>query len=225
MLFKKKIKKEKEKGFSLVELIVVIGIFAVISGIVLFNYGRFSSNLVVTNLAYQAALAVREAQVYGISVKQTKTGNKFDASYGVWFNQSSNQNFYLFADKTKDGKRADGMSEDEEVFGMSGTNKISSFCVFQGSTSYCSNKSNGPSSISITFARPNPNAFIYGFNAANNDIITGQSNLNNLTLFDRAEIMLTSGQGDKIARMTVYNSGQISVDSCNSPRGGNPCQL
>ena len=221
MLFKRKIKKEKEKGFSLVELMVVIGIFAVISGVVLFNYGRFSSNLVVTNLAYQAALAVREAQVYGISVKQTKTDNKFDAPYGVWFSQNADgtniQNFYLFADKASYDNRYDPL-ENEETFGMSGTNKISSFCVFKDNTPYCFK--DGLFSVSVIFKRPNPNAFIYGFNAAGRDVSGGSLS----TTYDRAEIMLTSGQGDKIARMTVYNSGQISVDSCNSPRGGNSCQ-
>ena len=66
-------------GFSLVELIVVMGIFTIMTSIVIFNYGRFSSNLIVTNLAYESALAVRQAQVYGISVKNTSgDGGNFD---------------------------------------------------------------------------------------------------------------------------------------------------
>lgn len=219
MFFKRKIK--KQKGFSLVELMVVIGIFAVISGVVLFNYGRFSSNLVVTNLAYQAAIAVREAQIYGISVKQASSTAGFSTPYGVWFSKDVNsgagiQNFYLFADNpSKTGSkniRESDMSEDEEAFGMSGSNRIKYFCVISSSGSFCSD-SGKLDALSIIFRRPDANAHIYGFlgGAGVYNSVAGTDKE-----FDRAEIMFTSGQGDKTARMTVYNNGQISVDACDN---------
>ncbi|MEI7513117.1 MAG: type II secretion system protein [bacterium] len=201
-------------GFSLIELMVVIGIFAIISGVVIFDYGKFSSNLVVTNLAYEAALAVRQAQVYGISVKQTLTDSNFNASYGVWFDKSDSQNFYLFADKNNNNKY-DSDSEREESFGMNGSNNISRFCVTDSEGVKCSNDSS-IDSISIIFKRPEPNAKIYAY--------SGETPVVNLG--SKAEIMFTSGRGDKEARMTVTNTGQISIDSCNNPsKTASPCPV
>jgi prepilin-type N-terminal cleavage/methylation domain-containing protein len=207
------------KGFSLVELMVVIGIFALISGVVVFDYGRFSSNLIVTNLAYEGALAVRQAQVYGISVKQTKAaqgtgGVSLDASYGVWFENPAsgglNQNFYLFADAVggttnKFDRDINGNNiEEEESFSMNGSNTISKFCVTNSGATSCS--SDGRiDSISIIFKRPEPNAKIYAYKGETT-VVNGGS---------KAEIIFTSGRGDKKARMTVTSTGQISVDSCN----------
>jgi prepilin-type N-terminal cleavage/methylation domain-containing protein len=210
-------KDDSNRGFSLVELIVVMAIFTIITSITVFNYGKFSSNLIVTNLAYESALAVRQAQVYGISVKQTKAsqnlGDKnFNASYGVWFSTADLQKFYLFADNepiniSGHNLRAVDASEDEENFGMNGSNTISNFCVTNSGGVRCS-KDGEIDSMSIIFKRPEPNANIYGF-------------LNSTQQYTgtKAEIMFTSGRGDKTARMTVTNTGQISVDSCNNIQG------
>lgn len=188
-------------GFSLVELMVSIGIFAIITSVVMFNYGRFESNMVVTNLAYEAALATRQAQVYGISVKKTKGGD-FDSSYGVYFG-ADNQKFYLFADNNKDNLRAENESEDEEVFSMNGTNVINKFCVVSDNSGepIC-NSSDTFSSLSIIFTRPEPNAHIYTFN--NGGGLVGWT-------YSTAYIYVSSGRGDKVAKVTVTNTGQISV--------------
>lgn len=211
MFFSKKEKRNKQKGFSLIELIVVMGIFAVISGITLFNYGRFSSNLVVTNLAYEAALAVREAQVYGISVKQTMLDKKFDVPYGVWFAKSDSQNFNLFADTASDKKY--DVLENEETFGLSSTNKIKYFCVISASHgTHCSDVTGGLDAVSIIFKRPDPNANIYGFVGVPGSYAPVTASTDK---FDSVEIMFTSGRGDKTSRMVVTSTGQISVDSCD----------
>ncbi len=211
----KRKKSDRNRAFSLIELMVVIAIFSIISGVVLFDYGKFSSNLVVTNLAYEAALAVRQAQVYGISVKQTlkaqgAAGVSLDASYGVWFSKSDPQNFFLFADAPGGvtNKFDQSNEEQEEAFSMNGSNKISRFCVTpsEGGTPTCSG--NGLNYLSIIFKRPEPNAKIYGF---------ASSGGSDISLGSKAEIMFTSGRGDKIARMIVTNTGQISIDSCNAP--------
>jgi prepilin-type N-terminal cleavage/methylation domain-containing protein len=203
---------DRNRAFSLIELMVVIAIFAIISGVIMFNYGRFSSNMIVTNLAYEAALAVRQAQVYGISVKKTTEGAKFDASYGVWFSESDKQNFYLFSDKDGDKMYdkplivGDPDLELEESFGFNGSNIIKNFCVTNSvGTRTCSSVSSELQYLSIIFTRPDPEAKIYAFNSASNR--SGP--------YSKAEIMFTMARGDKIARMTVTNTGQMSIDSCN----------
>ncbi len=217
MYFKKKI--NKNSGFSLIELMVVMGIMAVISGISIFNYGKFSSSLVVTNLAYQAALAVRQAQVYGISVKQTGTGTSanFNSPYGVWFS-TDDLNFHLFSDRGAPLNQY-SIDENEETYKLGGGNKILYFCVTYSSGKYCSNGPSGLSALSIIFKRPEPNALIYGFtgNSSSGYISVGASN----QTFSDAQVMFTSAKGDKISRIKVTNTGQISVNSCND--GVNSC--
>lgn len=54
-------------GFSLVEFIVVITIFSIMSSVSLFNYNEYQSRIRETNVAQDIALSIRQAQVYGIS--------------------------------------------------------------------------------------------------------------------------------------------------------------
>uniref|UniRef100_UPI002B1DDAC5 pilus assembly FimT family protein n=1 Tax=Pseudomonas glycinae TaxID=1785145 RepID=UPI002B1DDAC5 len=54
-----------KRGFTLVELLVTVGVFAVVSGLTLANYPKFNSQTAITGLAQQIAIAIREAQVYG----------------------------------------------------------------------------------------------------------------------------------------------------------------
>ena len=54
---------QPNRGFSLIEMIVVIGIFAMLSGLVFSNYSDFNVSASLDNLAHRVALLVREAQV------------------------------------------------------------------------------------------------------------------------------------------------------------------
>jgi len=212
--------KKTNAGFSLIELIVVMGIFTIITSVIMFNYGRFSSNLVVTNLAYEAALAVRQAQVYGISVKRTNVdGSNFDAAYGVWFDKNDLQAFYLFADQPGTEARTNQfdvtLNETEESFGLNGSNIIDDFCVKESNGTKSCKSTGDIDSMSIVFKRPEPNAKIYGFPSIGVPI----------EFASQAEVIFTLGRGDKRARMTVTNTGQISIDSCNNPLTTNDCPL
>ncbi len=84
-------------GFSMVELMISIGIFMLITGILLANFPSFSSKISLENLAYEIALSIREAQIYGLSVKQFGTGG-FDYGYGIHFDNTDYNSFILFAD-------------------------------------------------------------------------------------------------------------------------------
>ena len=47
-----KFKKDKKNGFTLVELLVTITIFVILTGVVLFSQSRFNSTIFLTNLAF-----------------------------------------------------------------------------------------------------------------------------------------------------------------------------
>src|SRR3989344_5480115 len=86
-----------ERGFTLVELMVVTGIFVVITSLILANNTRFGGAVLLENLAYDIALSVRRAQVYGIAVRRFGEDD-FSAGYGVNFTIGTPAVYILFAD-------------------------------------------------------------------------------------------------------------------------------
>ncbi|MFA6552210.1 MAG: type II secretion system protein [Candidatus Paceibacterota bacterium] len=94
-------------GFTIVELIVSIAIFVIMTGIILVNYGQFGQKILVTNLAYDIALSIREAQVYGMSVKESDldaNSPTFSSGYGINFiGGTPTRSYVLFADKDNGG--------------------------------------------------------------------------------------------------------------------------
>lgn len=84
-------------GFTLIELMVVITIFIVVTGVLLANYPAFGSKIVLENMAYEIALAMRQAQTYGLSVR-TAGADTFPG-FGIHFYTGSggDKEFFLFA--------------------------------------------------------------------------------------------------------------------------------
>jgi prepilin-type N-terminal cleavage/methylation domain-containing protein len=77
-------------GFTLVEMMVVMTLVTILATVIIFNHQKFNDNLELTNLSYEVALSLRQAQVYGVSVKEFKEGTteeqRFGTPYGVHFN-------------------------------------------------------------------------------------------------------------------------------------------
>lgn len=150
--FLKKIK--EEKGFSLIELIVVVAIITLLTSATLFSHSRFSGGVTLESLAYEIALTVRQAQFFGINVRNV--GGVFDAGYGVYFDKNNPTSFILFAD-TNDDRFYSGPSEIIEVYTITRGNQIKYLCV----DSECVNPEVSiVEGLQITFVRPEPDAVI-----------------------------------------------------------------
>lgn len=65
------------KGFSMVEFVVVLVIFSIMSGVSLFNYNGYRSKIEQTNVAQDIALTIRQAQVYGLSGSDRQIGDAY----------------------------------------------------------------------------------------------------------------------------------------------------
>jgi prepilin-type N-terminal cleavage/methylation domain-containing protein len=227
-------------GFSLVELIVVIVIFTTISSMVIFRQSKFSSDILITNLAYQMALEIRQTQTYGIGVRGIDNPlliNRFKYGYGIHLGVDSlnrslvdsppESSFILFADSYDSSNYPDGndhvygeagvpaaddQGEHLETFKVPAGNKILDFCYGSGSNLHChDDSSGGPTTLDITFLRPEPNAHI---------TIDGSPDTEYAGPVD---IILQSALGDKCKKIVILSTGQISVDptnvSCVSPYG------
>jgi len=86
-----------------VELIVVLSIFAVLSSVVMFNYGEFQARVDIKNLASDIALKVVEAQKSSLSGLLPFAGYTLKPSYGVYFDTTTPTQLIYFADLNNDG--------------------------------------------------------------------------------------------------------------------------
>ena len=102
---KYKNQQQSNRGFTLIELVITIAIFAAMTTYLLAKYGKFNQSLLLTNLAYDVALTIRTAQSFGLNVKAVTTNAEyvtpsFDFPYGAHFDSRStkNKSFIFFAD-------------------------------------------------------------------------------------------------------------------------------
>lgn len=94
-LFKKKV--SLSSGFTLIELVVILAIFATMSSILLFNFRGFNKNIERNNLAQDIGLLIRKAQSYGTTSSTLTAGNLMDTNtvalrYGLIFDYSGTTN-------------------------------------------------------------------------------------------------------------------------------------
>lgn len=193
-LFKFKNKSIKiNKGFTLVELLVSVAIFVIITSIILAKHSKFSGTLLLENLAYDIALTIRKAQVFGLSIKESGPG-VFDSGYGVHFDNNSNNSYIFFKDVNKN-KKYDDSSEALETFTLGSNNTISKFCgIIVSGTEKCSIFE--IAYLDIVFERPNPDAII------KSDIFADT--------YGSAQITILSPEGAEWKVETV-TTGQISI--------------
>ncbi len=188
--------KEAIGGFSIVELMVTLGIFILITGITLTKQSDFNSTIRLTNLTYEIALQIRQAQTYGVSVREFGVGSgNFDLGYGVYFDANSPTTFSFFADDDGD-REFDVGTEFIDELSILGGNTISRFCVLpQGGSELCSNLDE-ITELVVVFERPKPEALI------ETDI--GSS-------YQRATIYVQEPSGREKS-VIVESTGQISVN-------------
>jgi Tfp pilus assembly protein FimT len=200
-------------GFTLVELIVSVSIIIVITVVVVFNQEDLGDQTALNNVVNNLDVQIREAQVYGISVKEFSTAsNEFNIAYGVDFNLAntgaSNNSFYTFGDRTNVNGYFDtfgtctigGTSECVGWNKLARGTTISKICAIQANAvEVCSNT---VGRLAITFYRPNPTAKIVFFNSGGS-LVTYPGYLG-------ARIEISSPKGKKKS-VVVYTTGQIAI--------------
>ncbi|MDB5238561.1 MAG: Pili subunit [Candidatus Kaiserbacteria bacterium] len=194
-MFKKlktrKLHRVRNAGFTLIELLAVTAIMMLITGLVLGNNNKFNGTILLQNVAYDIALSVREAQVYGISVQNFN--GTFTAPYGMHFQVNGNNTsiYILFADASIVNGTYDS-GELVQSTTLSGGYRINDLCATPPSgTEVC-----GLTSLDVTFVRPEPDAYIR---------TSAYSGLNS-----SARIRITSTSGSS-RDVVIGANGQISV--------------
>ncbi len=210
------------RGFTLVEMIVVLAIIIIITTIALLGQSSFNRSMILTDTAYTIAFSIREAQALGIS-SRTFAGTQ-DAGYGVHFGNLSPTSYKLFADthpiapgdtqypgicpghpnvpaSNPEAKPGDCIqtleSEVVRTYSLNNGFRISGFCGRQSNgVPLC----NGAlDSLNIVYLRPNTQSVITGVNG------------NIRTALQDATIRISSPDGTTERCIYVSKVGQVSV--------------
>ena len=198
------------RGFTLVELVMSLGIITIILTLVLSNQSKYTDGTALTSLADDIGLSLSQAQIYGVSVKEFSPGsNEFNSAYGVEFNltdSGSNDAYISFADR---GSR-NFQYDDGWACPIGGSSEcLSKTTITRGNmiTALCSITANNQEScnigrIDVIFVRPLTNANFTFFNSAGNKFTVPNAR--------GARIMLESSSG-ATRSVVVYTTGQISI--------------
>ena len=208
--FKKERTRSEAKGFTIVELLVCLGIVGVLLSVILSNQSKYTEGAALSALADEIGLTLSQAQAYGIAVRELTPGSSdFTASYGLTMSllgSGSPTSYLFFADrngnKIYDGTWAcpiGGASECREKVSMNRGNYISAICVVRTSGS---DQCKIASRVDINFTRPSIEANITLFNPAGQVFDPG--NVKGV----RIELSSLSGL---LRSVTIYETGQISV--------------
>lgn len=112
------------RGFTLIEMLVVLAIIILLTGIVVFNVSTERQNSALLRSAQNLSLNLRRAQTYALTVKQFKTYG-VPCGWGVHFNGADSTSYVIFADlalaadcSDRDFVRAVNGSEDFETVNL-----------------------------------------------------------------------------------------------------------
>lgn len=155
------------RGFTMIELVISVTVFTLLSAIALIKYGSFNVKAEFANAAESIVIALREAQVYGVASKSSVSGggvpvlcgvvnSPFDCIYGVHFSAKPGQNskISIFVDQNTNYVFDTG-EPIAEVIAWNPPITIAEVQCNKFGVSACYDNQ-----MDITFRRPNPDAFI-----------------------------------------------------------------
>jgi prepilin-type N-terminal cleavage/methylation domain-containing protein len=205
---------QPNRGFTLIEMVVVMGIFALLSSTLFINYSQFSVNASLNNLTHQIALIARQAQVYGISVSQTVSGSQKFKGYGVYFSTETlddQKTVILFNDWNPANKvydpivgglgpcNGDVNDECQEKITIQSGDMVEKIMANE-KTAVPGTELND---VSVVFTRPNPEANFVAFRKDNPAVQFGD--------IADLEVYLISVRGTE-KKVIIWSTGQISVE-------------
>lgn len=199
--FKKNLdtKHNSTQGFTLVEFIVIMSIFAIMVGVSLFNFSGFRSAATLENLAHDIALSIRKVQIASGASRSIVGSPGEEKARGIVFKKERSQlgfsnTFILFQDDQNNEYDEDDLILDEISIQ---TNDIIS-SIGYGDDSSCDKVTEITDDVSILFKRYDTVAKFSG----NSPGIESASCI---------KITLTGAEADKTKSVIISRIGQVSV--------------
>ncbi|MCA9352052.1 type II secretion system protein [Patescibacteria group bacterium] len=202
-----------QAGFSLVEFVVVLVIFSIMSSVSIFNYNRYRDLVQETNVSQDIALSIRQAQVYGLSSTDRIVGDDtIDPEDLFSYNESipditedrsvrglyidpDNESLTIFEDLNRNlryDSATDRVIDTRSI--LSGNVEILGVDLCDGSPN-CGNIETDP--VNIAFKRPYPDAYI--------------SDTGSYAMYDFASILIGSSTEAYNVYIEVNSIGNITV--------------
>jgi prepilin-type N-terminal cleavage/methylation domain-containing protein len=195
--FNKKIK--KNKGFTYVELIVVLSIFAIMTSLIMFNYGAYQAQVDIKVMANDIALKIVQAQKNAVNGLDNGLAFTGKPSYGVYFpgtGSTSDTSFIYFADLNNNHLYNEGSLSTVNITKGDYIKSIMS-CA----STPCPDTP-PLSDLVISFIRPSSGAFFY--NNSTGDIVPSTNYYIEITI-------QSSGTNPSHGYIDIYPSGRIQV--------------
>lgn len=176
-------------GFTMIEVVVMLGIITMISTVVLVSFTGLSEGGAINRASRELALAIRRAQNMSLAVTQVETssGPKIPDAVGIRLDKAVPSAYFLFVDVVRDNRYT---SDDAKI----GADEALPAGVRINSLLDSSNASY--SIVHIMFSAPEAVVAITGTDGT--------------SIGDRVEMELSSSSGKK-KKVVARTSGQISI--------------
>lgn len=187
-------------GFSLIEMITVVAIFFVITGIILVNAPQFRDRLSIDLVASEVAINIRSAQVYGAATKASV--RQTYPSFGIHFDISSPDQFLLYgADLEETTLGVNGGFIEGDDYTVEETYLLpAGFKIYQ----LCAGADCDINNLDILYRRPALDAEFY----VDNDASECPS-----SVCSQSVIVIQSVKENKKKQVTIYKNGQIAIEN------------
>ncbi len=194
LVFRKKIN-SAERGFTMLEMLVVTAIVLIMSGIIIAYIPQFRDRSSLDLIAQEMALNIRSAQAFASGGRVGGSEDGFiDSipSYGIYMTAGDVPQFFMFTDENntkvyEDGDNADKIFENYDLQGV----YVKDFIIDDQSV-------DGRGTLEITYTRPSLQA---------NICYNGDCEKN------KVEIVLQGRRSEVTRIVGVHNNGQISIYS------------
>jgi prepilin-type N-terminal cleavage/methylation domain-containing protein len=150
----------KSRGFTLIELIVVIFIIGLLSSVLFLGRTKGEERLALQRVAYQLAQDLREVQEMAMGAGEVNCGGEISSSFGVNFNLNRSSTSYLLF----------GDCDSDRVYNQD--NDILLRQVELEENVQIQNLSPSPNVLNIVFVPPDPIIFINEENWNKEGVVT-----------------------------------------------------
>lgn len=183
---------KKVKGFTLIEVLVIISIITVMTVALFSNYGKNNEMFALERSAQKLAQDIRRAQDMAMA-GSTGTGGTSTYGYGLYFDKLNSPNSYIIYEEKDD----DGLDVNMAYDGESIDHTKESISLENG-IKICTLINTAPPSVdvlSVSFEPPNPLTYIDGVPSGKTAVIS---------------LCITSDVS-KTRTITINNAGMVQV--------------